>query len=411
MADRKRRRARRAANLPPARRLRAGGPLALSLILYPLLFALPASAHGIPRLPEENPHRARLRRRTRDGTRTGPQPVDTAAQPHLPEARGQPAGVLVQAARRVQQDGAHSGRRAHARRDHRVRRQPCAGRRVLGGAHGREGGDRRAGHDAAGEGRRSARARRPERRGDPGRRVVQRCVRACAQGAAGARPHVRASVRRSVRDRRPGHDRDGSPAAASGADPRDLRADRRRRARVGRRRVREGRAARDQGDRRAGGGFVRDGAVAAEGRTRRAQRSRAVRRRHRGEAGRRGDLPAVQRIPRRRRHRRHRRAVRGDQGRVPGHAQRARAVRRAGGRRRQALRGTRRDRESDARRGHLRREHELRPDALRGRTRGSGRGARSRVRGHDPRGARQLQAVLLAGGRPQRDRVQLPDRR
>jgi threonine dehydratase len=44
----------------------------------------------------------------------------------------------------------------------------------------------------------------------------------------------------------------------------------------------------------------------------------------------------------------------------------------AGGRRRQALRGTRRDRESDARRGHLRREHELRPDALRGRTRGSG---------------------------------------
>ena len=60
------------------------------------------------------------------------------------------------------------------------------------------------------------------------------------------------------------------------------------------------------------------------------------------------------------------------------------------------------------RRHHLRREHELRPPALRRRAGRGRRGARGGVRGHDPRGARQLQALLRARRAAQRDRVQLP---
>ena len=50
----------------------------------------------------------------------------------------------------------------------------------------------------------------------------------------------------------------------------------------------------------------------------------------------------------------------------------------------------------DLRRDHLRREHELRPPALRRRARRGRRGARGAVRGDDPRGARQLPALLRA---------------
>ena len=61
---------------------------------------------------------------------------------------------------------------------------------------------------------------------------------------------------------------------------------------------------------------------------------------------------------------------------------------------------------------HLRREHELRPAALRRRARRGRRGARGAVRGDDPRGARQLPALLRArSAHAQRDRVQLPDLR
>ena len=108
-----------------------------------------------------------------------------------------------------------------------------------------------------------------------------------------------------------GHDRDGNPAPAppihaifvpiGGGG------------RVRRRGLREGGAPGDQGDRRAGRGFVRDGAVAGSRQACRAERGRPVRGRHRREAGRRGNLPALQRIPRRRRDGEHRRTVRGDQ--------------------------------------------------------------------------------------------------
>ncbi len=49
-------------------------------------------------------------------------------------------------------------------------------------------------------------------------------------------------------------------------------------------------------------------------------------------------------------------------------------------------------------------------DALRGRTRRSGRSARGRVRRDDPGRARQLQALLRTGRHAQRHRIQLPDR-
>jgi threonine dehydratase len=51
---------------------------------------------------------------------------------------------------------------------------------------------------------------------------------------------------------------------------------------------------------------------------------------------------------------------------------------------------------TDLRRHHLRRQHELRPPALRRRARRVRRAARGAVRGDDPRGARQLQALLRA---------------
>ena len=65
-------------------------------------------------------------------------------------------------------------------------------------------------------------------------------------------------------------------------------------------------------------------------------------------------------------------------------------------------------RRQDDRGRDLRREHELRSPALRGRAGRGGREARGGLRGDHPRAARQLQAPLQAGRRPQRDRVQLP---
>ena len=66
---------------------------------------------------------------------------------------------------------------------------------------------------------------------------------------------------------------------------------------------------------------------------------------------------------------------------------------------------------ADLRRDHLRREHELRPPALRRRAGRGRRGARGAVRRHDPRGARQLPALLRADRPARGHRVQLPDLR
>ncbi len=76
-------------------------------------------------------------------------PVGPARQHGAAEARGQPAGLQLQAARRVQPDGPARARRARARRDRRVGRQPRAGRRARGRTARLPRGDRDAGDDAA----------------------------------------------------------------------------------------------------------------------------------------------------------------------------------------------------------------------------------------------------------------------
>ena len=67
----------------------------------------------------------------------------------------------------------------------------------------------------------------------------------------------------------------------------------------------------------------------------------------------------------------------------------------------------------DLRRHHLRRQHELRPAALRRRARRVRRAARGAVRGDHSRGARLVQALLRTDryAAPRGDRVQLPHRR
>ena len=80
--------------------------------------------------------------------------VAAARQSRAAEARGPAAGVLVQAARRLQQDGAPARGRARARRHRRVGRQPRAGRCARRAAARLRCDDRHAGHDAAHQDRR-----------------------------------------------------------------------------------------------------------------------------------------------------------------------------------------------------------------------------------------------------------------
>ena len=160
--------------------------------------------------------------------------------------------------------------------------------------------------------------------------------------------------------------------------------------------------------RRADERLRRDAALGARRPAGRARRRRTLLRRHRGEEGRRRDLPPGAPAGRRLDRRRQRRRLRRDQGRVRGHPQHPRAGRRARRRRDQAVRAGTRRQGRDLRRDHLRREHELRPPALRRRAGRGRRGARSPVRGDHSRGARQLQAPVRADRPARGDRVQLP---
>src|SRR5207237_1311261 len=72
------------------------------------------------RLPEEDPHGARVRRRAGVAARAREEPVAPPAQQGAAQARGPAARLLVQAARRLQQDGSPGARAAQARRDLRV---------------------------------------------------------------------------------------------------------------------------------------------------------------------------------------------------------------------------------------------------------------------------------------------------
>ena len=163
-----------------------------------------------------------------------------------------------------------------------------------------------------------------------------------------------------------------------------------------------------QGDRRGAHRRRRHGALAEGGPAREARARGTVRRRRRREACRQGDLSPVPAPRRRDGAGGYRRNLRGDQGRVRGHPRGARARGRAGDRRRQGLGGAPRRTRQEARRRGERRQHQLRPPALRRRARRSGRAPRGGARSHHSGGARQLPAFLPRRGRSQHHRVQLP---
>ena len=135
---------------------------------------------------------------------------------------------------------------------------------------------------------------------------------------------------------------------------------------------------------------------------------RPVRRRGRGEAGRQGDVPPRAAVRRRDRARRHRRHLRGVEGRVRGHPLHPRARRRARDRRREGVGRAAPDEGPHVRRDRLRRQHELRPAALRRRARRAGRAARGDPRGDHSGAAGQLSRVLPAPRQALGHRIQLP---
>ena len=107
-----------------------------------------------------------------------------ARQPGPAQARGQPAGVQLQAARRLQQDGAPERRAAQARRDLRLGRQPRAGRGARRTAARLPRAGRDAGDHAAAEDRRGACARR---RGRAARRQLLGRLSARASNSSASR--------------------------------------------------------------------------------------------------------------------------------------------------------------------------------------------------------------------------------
>ena len=244
-----------------------------------------------------------------------------ARQPRAAEARGPAAGVLVQAARRLQQDGAAARGRARAGCHRRIGRQPragCGARRAAARLQTRRSSCRSP--------RRTSRSRRSRRAARTSCctaiRTRTRMRRRCELQKA-TRRDVRASVRRSRRHRRPGHDRHGDPAPVPGTARRDLRRRRRRRPDRRHRRVREARA--------AGGQVIGVQPVDSDAMARSLAAGRRVMLPHVGLFA---DGVAVKQVgketfrlapPVRRRHdpRRHRRDLRRDQGRVRGHARRS----------------------------------------------------------------------------------------
>src|SRR5687767_6765965 len=118
------------------------------------------SARFEHQLPRENPEGAGLRRGSRIAARARARAVEAPGQPPAPQARGPAARILVQAARRLQQDGGPAARAPAQGRDRRERGQPRAGRGARGAALALPRGDRDAGHHAADQDRGGGGARR-----------------------------------------------------------------------------------------------------------------------------------------------------------------------------------------------------------------------------------------------------------
>ncbi len=172
--------------------------------------AVPAHARELHRT---HPEGARLRRRHRVAARGGATPVTAPRQPGPVQARGPAAGLLVQAARRLQQDLAPLRDRRPPRRDLRLGRQPCPGRGAGGAPPRHCGRDRDAADHAEHQGPGGA---RPRRRGGAARRRFRPRLRAGGRDRARAGTDVHPPVRRPRRHRRAGHHRHGDPAPALG---------------------------------------------------------------------------------------------------------------------------------------------------------------------------------------------------
>jgi hypothetical protein len=154
--------------------------------------------------------------------------------------------------------------------------------------------------------------------------------------------------------------------------------------------------------RRADERFGRHDPLGGGQETRDARRCGSVLRRYGRQAGGRRDLPRGPRAGGRIHDRGHRRCMRGHQGHLRRHAQHRRAGRCAGGGGDQAVRGHAQDQRRNLRRHPVRRQHELRPFALRRRARRGRRRARGLACRDDSRGARQLPALLRIDRHPAR---------
>ena len=288
--------------------------------------------------------------------------------------------------------------------------QPRAGRRARRAAPRLPGDDRDAGHHAAHQDRaRSRRAARPWC--CTATRIRMRTNRrsACRRSQ---RRHVRAPVRRSRRDRRAGHDRHGDPAPMPGAARRHLRRGRRRRPHLRaspRTSSACGRRSRIIGVQPVDSdAMTRSLAAAAASRCRTWASSPTAWRSSRSAARRSGSCaPHVDEMM----------TVDTDAtcAAIKDVFEDTRSILEPAGA--LSVAGVKawcerhRVQGPHVRRHRLRRQHELRPAALRRRARGAGRGARGDLRGHHPRAAGQLPRVLRAARQPQRDRVQLSLRR
>ena len=128
---------------------------------------------------------------------------------HSAQARGHAAGVLVQAAWRLQQDGQSPGGGAQARRHLRLGRQSRAGRGLCRAEARLSRGDRHAGYHAAHQDRCRGGARRPR---SAARRLLRRRLCAFSDVGETRATRLRASLRRPGCDRWSGHHRHGDLA-------------------------------------------------------------------------------------------------------------------------------------------------------------------------------------------------------
>ena len=211
------------------------------------------------------------------------EPFRAARQPRAAQARGHAAGVLVQAARRLQQDGrlqpaqlrrgvicASAGNHAQGVA-YAAQRLGCRAVIVMPATTPRIKVDAVAARGA---------------RVDLAGRLLRRRLRPFADARAPRTAHLCPPLRRPRCDRRAGDGRHGDPAPAQRADPRDLRRRGRGRPDLGHRRLRQALAPGDQDHRRRADRCGRHDALAGGRPAGQARPGRPVRRRRGGETGR-----------------------------------------------------------------------------------------------------------------------------